>query len=202
VQVLESFVSIKSNALSDSICQSALSLAATALPAAVATACSGTAPDAAGKKARADMAYVALCGGMVLANSGLGAVHGIAAPLGGTFGVPHGAACAALLAPACEANIRALRERESNSPALSRYRQLAIMLSGDASAKAEYLPVFLESLVANIGIKALSAFGVDQASIPGLVTAAQASNSMKGNPIKLTDAETAWIIGRAAAGFR
>ena len=44
-----------------------------------------------------DLALASLFGGLALANAGLGAVHGIAAPVGGRFDAPHGAACAALL---------------------------------------------------------------------------------------------------------
>ena len=57
------------------------------------------------------MAMCALLGGMALANAKLGAVHGLAGVIGGTADVPHGMACAALLAPVIEANVRALRVR-------------------------------------------------------------------------------------------
>ena len=57
------------------------------------------------------MAVASLCGGLALANAKLGAVHGFAAPLGGMFPIPHGVACARLLAPIVEANVRALKAR-------------------------------------------------------------------------------------------
>ena len=43
--------------------------------------------------AREDLALASLFGGFALANAGLGAVHGIAAPLGGRHPIPHGVAC-------------------------------------------------------------------------------------------------------------
>ncbi len=57
------------------------------------------------------MALGALYGGLALANAGLGVVHGLAAPIGGSFPSPHGAVCAALLPAAMTTNLRALRER-------------------------------------------------------------------------------------------
>jgi alcohol dehydrogenase class IV len=59
--------------------------------------------------ARRDMSYVSLVGGLALANARLGGVHGFAATLGGMFSAPHGALCAAQLAPVMKANIAALR---------------------------------------------------------------------------------------------
>jgi len=44
--------------------------------------------------AREDLALASLFGGMALANAKLGAVHGLAGPLGGLFLAPHGAICA------------------------------------------------------------------------------------------------------------
>ena len=40
--------------------------------------------------AREDMALTSLFGGLALANAKLGAVHGIAGPLGGMIEAPHG----------------------------------------------------------------------------------------------------------------
>ena len=61
--------------------------------------------------AREGMALASVCGGLALANAGLGAVHGLAAPLGGMFGAAHGELCATLLPHVMAANLRALRER-------------------------------------------------------------------------------------------
>ena len=67
------------------------------------------------------MSLASLFGGLALANAGLGAVHGFAAPIGGMFPAPHGAVCAALLPHVMEVNIRALRARAPDSEALRRY---------------------------------------------------------------------------------
>ena len=63
---------------------------------------------------REALALASLLGGLCLANAGLGAVHGFAAPIGGMFDAPHGAVCAALLGPVMVANVAALRARASS----------------------------------------------------------------------------------------
>src|SRR6202035_5861465 len=73
-------------------------------------------------QARADMATCSLLGGIALANAKLGAVHGLAGVVGGTADVPHGVACAALLVPVIEANVRGLR---AGQPALGGYAEAA-----------------------------------------------------------------------------
>ena len=83
---------------------------------------------------REDLALASLFGGMCLANSGLGAVHGIAAAAGARLAAPHGAVCAAVLAPAMEVNLRALRERAPEHPALLRMAEVALLLTGQPDA--------------------------------------------------------------------
>src|SRR5205807_5846095 len=92
--------------------------------------------------ARADMAVCSLLGGVALANAKLGAVHGLAGVIGGTADVPHGVACAALLAPVVEANVRTLRSAAPGSPtlnrsALERYAEAAQLLTGQPGASVE-----------------------------------------------------------------
>ena len=73
------------------------------------------------REAREDMALCSFFGGVALANAKLGAVHGLAGVVGGMVDAPHGAVCAALLAPVVEANVAALRERD---PDVARARPL------------------------------------------------------------------------------
>ena len=94
-QLIEPFVCSRANPLTDGLCQEGIERVARSLRRAFESAGRGEAPaDAA---AREDMAVASLFGGLALANAGLGAVHGLAAPLGGMIGAPHGAVCAALL---------------------------------------------------------------------------------------------------------
>ena len=73
-------------------------------------------------------------GAHVLANSGLGAVHGIAAAAGARLAAPHGAVCAAVLAAAMDVNLRVLRERAPEHPALLRMAEVALLLTGRPDA--------------------------------------------------------------------
>jgi alcohol dehydrogenase class IV len=129
---------------------------------------------------------------MALANAGLGAVHGLAAPLGGRCAIPHGAACAALLAPTIRANVEALRARVRDADALARYGLLAQALTG--SDDPMRLAADLDSLRRRLGAKPLAAFGARPEDVSGIVAAAR-GGSMKYNPIALTDVELEGILG-------
>ncbi|MEQ8223623.1 MAG: iron-containing alcohol dehydrogenase, partial [Candidatus Eremiobacterota bacterium] len=87
--------------------------------------------------AREDMCIASLFGGMALANAKLGAVHGFAGTLGGMFNAPHGAICARLLPAVMKFNAEALNEREPSSPVLSRFTEVAQLLTGNMSATIE-----------------------------------------------------------------
>ena len=137
------------------------------------------------------MSIASLCGGLALANAKLGAVHGFAAPLGGMYPIPHGVACARLLAPVVGMNVRALRKRAADSPALGRYCEVARILTGNPHARAEDAEVWLGTLTATLGIRRLASYGVQASDVGAIVDQARRANSMKGNPIVLTDNELA-----------
>ncbi len=188
-QLLEPFVSIKATPMTDAFCREALPRAAWALPRVYANG-----DDA---EAREQMSYASLSGGLALANGGLGAVHGIAGPFGGTYHAPHGAVCAALLAPITAVNLRALQERDPESKALSRYAEAAVLITGNPKATTADLLEWLRSIVAELGIPGLATYGFGAADFATLIPQAQAASSMKGNPIVLTTAELAEAL-RAA----
>jgi alcohol dehydrogenase class IV len=188
-QCLEPFVSPKGNPLADAVAREGLRRAAGALARAV--------RDGGDVEARRDMAVASLCGGLALANAKLGAVHGFAAPLGGMFPVPHGVACARLLAPVAAANVRALRERLPASRALARYEEVARMVTGRADALAEDGAEWMAALVETLGVPRLGAYGVRAADVGGVVEQAKRASSMQGNPLALTDEELAAALGAA-----
>jgi alcohol dehydrogenase class IV len=147
--------------------------------------------------AREDMSIAALFGGMALANARLGAVHGFAGPFGGLYPAPHGMICARLLPFVVEANVRALQEREPNSPVLQRYAEVAQLLTGRSIAGASDAIGWLHQLCADLNLAPLSQFGLTAQDIPSVVAQAQKASSMKGNPIVLTTEELSEIL-RAA----
>jgi len=188
-QVLEPFVSTKASPLTDALCREGMARAAQALRRAFEHG-----DDAA---ARADMSLASLLGGMALANAGLGAVHGFAAPIGGMFPAPHGAVCARLLPIVFETNVRALRERAGDNPVLARFDEVARILTLDTRAQAEAGAAWLRELCGALGIAPLGSYGVAQADVPGLVEKAALASSMQANPIKLTRDELSAILSAA-----
>lgn len=146
---------------------------------------------------REDLALASLFSGMCLANAGLGAVHGLAAAAGARLSAPHGAVCAAVLAAAVEVNLRALRERAPEHPALPRLTEMATLLTGRADATPEDAIAWLDQLTAALSIPGLASYGLDEAEIDTVVAAAQKASSMQGNPIELNDEEVREIVTRS-----
>jgi alcohol dehydrogenase class IV len=188
-QLIEPFVCNAANPMTNAICREGIRRAARWLRVACA--------DGSNAEARENMALASLFGGLALANAGLGAVHGLAAPLGGTIEIPHGTACARLLPIVMEANITALKTRATHSSALSRYDKIAQLLTGSISARAADGVHWMYSLCSDLSIPGLSAFGITPADVSQIAQKAQASSSMKGNPILLTFEELKAVLEKA-----
>ena len=189
-QCLEPFTSIQANPVTDALAREGLMRAARGLRRAFA--------DGSDLDARTDMSLCALLSGMALASSKLGAVHGLAAPLGGLLGAAHGQVCAAVLAATTEANVRALRSREPGSPALARYTEAARLLTGDADAALEDGVAWIRQTVALLGVPGLASLGLADADHGRVADAALAASSMAGNPVRLTRDEVLEILDRSA----
>jgi alcohol dehydrogenase class IV len=188
-QVIEPYVSIRANEMVDLYCREGIMRAARSLRAVY--------QNGDNVQGRIDMSWASLLGGLCLANAGLGAVHGFAAPVGGMFPAPHGAVCARLLPLVVEANCNALRERQPDNPAIFRYTEIARMLTGSQKSSIEDGIEWLKQLCAELQIPALSAYGVAKADIAVLVQKSTAASSMKANPIQLAPAELADILEKA-----
>jgi alcohol dehydrogenase len=198
-QLLESYVSLRPTPVTDALAFAGLEAARDGL---LAWHAEPEGPGAPGGRSR--MALASLLSGICLATTGLGAVHGLASPLGARYPVPHGAACGATLAAATAANIAALRAREPGSPALGRYATLgrllarlppdtATMAAGDALVET------LAAWTTDLGVPGLAAFGLDEAGVPAVVADARGS-SMRTNPIVLSDEELAGILRASLQG--
>lgn len=188
-QLIEPYVSTRANPMTDLYCVEGMRCAATALPRVHA--------NGRDRDARRDMAWARLLGGLALANAGLGAVHGFAAPIGGMFRAPHGAVCAAVLPHAMEINVRALRERAPGSAALRRYDEVARLLTGNPQATAEDGVRWTAEICRRLEIPPLRTYGVGQENLAALVEKAAKASSMKTNPIILMPAELGEIMARA-----
>lgn len=188
-QLIEPFVSVRANPLTDAICLEGMRRAARALP--------RLGEELGDREARNDMALASLFSGLALANAALGAVHGLAAPLGGRYSAPHGAICAALLPHVLEVNIRALRQRDPSSEKLERYRVIAQILTGDPAAEPEQATEWLLKLYERLGVPGLRTWRVQESDFEELAAQGSRASSMKGNPIALTVDELKEILRKA-----
>jgi alcohol dehydrogenase class IV len=188
-QLLEPWVSGKANGMTDACCREGIPRMVRSLDKAIA--------NGQDLEARTDLAYGAFLSGLALAHSGLGAVHGLAGPIGGRFQAPHGAVCAALLGPVWRANVETLSRTTPEHPALERYRQAAQWLTGIPGASIDDGLRWITESVRNWQIPRLASYGLRVSDFPELIRAAQASSSMKGNPIRLTDEVLGQVLAEA-----
>lgn len=177
-QLIEPYVSHRANPLTDGFCREGLRRAARSLARAF--------EDGGNAQAREDMSLASLLGGLSLANAGLGAVHGFAAPIGGMFPAPHGAVCAALLPHVMQVNIRALRQRAPDGGALERFAEVARIFTGSPSATPEDGVAWVSHLTRKLQVETLRQFGVRSEHFAELAGKAAQASSMKANPIPLT----------------
>jgi alcohol dehydrogenase class IV len=150
--------------------------------------------------ARTEMALASLLGGLSLANSALGIVHGFAGPIGGMFPAPHGAVCAALLPSGMAVNIRALRQRAPESKSLRRYETVARILTGKPHASPEDGVRWVSELCGELKVPPLGSYGIGEGDISTLVEKASRASSTKGNPIVLTTDELSEILVESLTG--
>lgn len=188
-QLIEPYVSHRAHPLTDGFCVEGMRRVARSIERAF--------HDPKDAPAREDMAFASLLGGLSLANAGLGAVHGFAAPIGGAFPAPHGAVCAALLPHVMATNLAALRQREPSHPALGRYQEVARILTGDPTAIADAGVEWTNALVKRLKIPGLRTYGISEKDFDDLVSKATQASSMKANPIVLTRDELRTLLARA-----
>lgn len=189
-QLLESYVSLRANPVTDALALSGIEAARDSL-----LPWYRQQGDLAAH--RRGMAYASLLSGITLAQVGLGSVHGLAAPLGAFFPIPHGVACGTLVAACTGTNLQALRSRTPGSHTLARYATVGRLLSGryelaDDAACAALLDQ-LAQWTDQLDLPRLSAYGMQVADIPRVVANCRGS-SMKTNPIVLSDAEVTDIL--------
>lgn len=185
-QLIEPFTCNRANPLVDAICREGMARVARSLRVAY--------HDGGNVAAREDMAIAGLFGGLALANAGLGAAHGFAAPIGGMFPAPHGAVCATLLPHVMAINIRAL---ERSGVSRERYDEVARILIGNTASVAADGVRWVSELTQQLSIPKLSAYGLGVAHVPELVAKAANASSMKANPVTLAPEELSTILQAA-----
>lgn len=189
-QLLESFTSLRANAFTDALALDGLQALRESLV--VWYKHADAAPETTAT-AREKMAYAAMLSGITLAQVGLGSVHGLAAPLGAFFPIPHGVVCGTLVAEATAMNIKAMQQREPHNVALEKYRTLAQILCDDPLASSHELIQLLADWTKQMDLPGLQHYGITKADLMHIVKHARGS-SMQTNPIMLSDDELIAIM--------
>lgn len=141
--------------------------------------------------ARDRLAWTSLCGGIALANGGLGAVHGLAGVIGGVTPAAHGAICGALLAPVLRMNERLLPD----SARLATVRQLIARAFDCPPPQA--LELFA-AWIRDCGLPGLQAQGLPASRHAATAQAALSSSSMQGNPVQPSAKDLIAVLDDAA----
>ncbi len=187
--LIEAYVSTGAQPFTDALALAGIRMAARGL-----RAMGSDTPD---PEARAAMSLAALWGGISLAHAGLGAVHGLAASLGGRAPIPHGVACACILTEGVLMNVEALQKRAPESPVLLRYGEIAAAMGAEKPTPWGAVTQ-LAALRRKLGIPTLGSFGVKSEDLDSIAAGSRGS-SMKHNPLELTDEELGLILRAALA---
>jgi alcohol dehydrogenase class IV len=161
----------RKNPLSDALARDALRLLAGNVVAACETPSDG--------QARANMLLGAMIAGQAFCNSPVGAVHGMAYPLGALFHIPHGASNALMLEPVLRFNA---------SAAAPLYAELGDVIGADSTGGyAERCDAFIARLmeiVSATGVeRRLSRLGISHNDLPRMAEdAMKAQRVMQNNP--------------------
>jgi len=170
--LIEAFCSSNASSLTDALAKDGIARAIHALH--------GLAKGTESEAEAHDLALASTLGGICLANAGLGAAHGLIAPLGGLYpNIPHGAGLACLLPATLTINAAAA---QSSPAASARLLELWPLLSVSTASEAARM---LGELRIALGLPALSSY----ASIDVGRVIKSPSGSLKTNPVPLAEAE-------------
>lgn len=144
------------------------------------------------KAGYSNLMLAASLSGTTLANAGLGAVHGLAGPIGAFFDAPHGIVCARLLAPITQANINSLQQEQSNHAraTLIKYQQVSQMLNPNQTDKSLLpgLVTLLNDYAEKYTPLGLGKYGLTAENISPVIANCR-SGSMLGNSVVLEDSQ-------------
>lgn len=174
VHLLEGYLSKKANPFTDTLALVGIKLVKETLTESIR---SGHNLDA-----RTTMAQASLFGGIVIANAGLGLIHGIASFLGSLHNAPHGLACAVVLPSVLEYNLETNPEK----------RDVLNSVLGDEPVKA------VRDLIREINLpQRLSDLGIKETDLTQLAEKSLTSSSTKNNPREANFEEVLDILKKA-----
>ncbi len=144
-------------------------------------------------EARKNLLYGSSLGGIALSNARLGAVHGIAHPIGALYDVPHGLVCSTLLPYVIEYNL------DICAPL---YKEIAKILGLKKELKNKEAGLWLirkiKALLRKFNIpQRLGDLGVDKKDFDFIAKEALLSGSLKANRKPLDDSDIIEILGKA-----
>ena len=116
-----------------------------------------------------------------LVKTWLGAVHGLAGPIGGAAPAPHGAVCGALLPPVLAANAKAAK-----GVAAGRISEVQSWISRAFEVETDHAITALQRWSTHHGLPRLSQMGLRQDDLQDIAQASLGSSSMLSNPVVLT----------------
>ena len=136
--------------------------------------------------------------GTTLANAGLGAVHGLAGPIGAFFDAPHGIVCAKLLAPITAANIETLLATTPQAQTIHKYQQIGRLFNPELN-EDQALSGLLKTLASYAQTytpQGLAEYGLSMDNIEPVIKHCR-SGSMLGNSVKLSDEQLVCAIQKS-----
>ncbi|NCN42843.1 MAG: alcohol dehydrogenase [Piscirickettsiaceae bacterium CG_4_9_14_3_um_filter_43_564] len=182
-QLLESYTTRKANPFTDALAWQGMQLFQSVKAEFLAQ------PSTPSNKLSSHLMLAASFSGITLANAGLGAVHGLAGPIGAFFEAPHGEVCAALLAPITQANLSALEAATTPEAiqTLKKYARIGQLFNPNAQTQAQQLSSLIDALTELAApLQGLSTYGLTSNTLDAVIENCRAG-SMLGNPIVLSD---------------
>ncbi len=187
--LMEAYVCGEPNPLTDMVCEEGLRrIANSILP-----GCRQDNP-----RARADLSFAAMLGGMAITNAKLGAAHGLASALGGKIQAPHSVISSRLAPFVMEENIKAAKSAGRND-LLTRYRTIAQLLTGRNNACQEDAVLWVKMMLDKLEIPTLDSFGLCQTSFDKVGQDAMKSVAIRGNPLPLTQERLEYILSQVCS---
>ena len=188
-QLVEGFLSSQASPLTDAIAWSGIE--------AVERSLVGAYQRGSDLQARTDMAYAALCSGIVLANAGLGIIHGLAPGLGSIFSISHGVVCGTLMGAGNDITLEKLRNLVDSNPQyqvyIDKYDRLGALFCGQNGELRNAGRCFIDRLhlmTDLLQLPRLADFGASSENLDRVVETA----SNKNNPVQLIPEEIRKIL--------
>jgi alcohol dehydrogenase class IV len=148
-------------------------------------------------QARTDIAYAALCSGIVLANAGLGIIHGLAPALGSIFSISHGVVCGTLMGVGNAITLEKLEKLVDSNPEyqdyIDKYDRLGSLFCGQNGKLKDAGRCFIDQLhhmTELMQLPRLADCGANSENLDRVVETA----SNKNNPVRLASEDIRRIL--------